>query len=234
MNPPILFTKNLVMRPPNGEDFEAWAAFNADEESMRFLGGTQSRPIAWRGLCTLAGAWMVRGYSMFSLIERDTGRWVGRIGPHQPDGWPGPEVGWGVAREFAGRGYAYEAAVASMDYAVDVLGWTDIIHTIAPDNIRSIRLAQRLGSTNRGPSALPPPFQGQPVDAWGQTADDWRARRQAASGPWLYQVAMSASGASSELRSKRWTRSGLAMNGRPKLIASAPPASTTACALAKS
>lgn len=181
MSFPTLQTTNLILRPLSGEDWEPWAKFAQDEESMRYLGGVQPRSVAWRSLCSLAGAWMVNGFSMFSLIERDTGRWVGRVGPHRPEGWPGAEIGWGVAREFAGRGYAYEAAVAAMDYAVDVLGWADIIHTIDPDNIRSIRLARRLGSVNRGRTALPPPFAAARVDAWGQTAEEWRARRQAAS-----------------------------------------------------
>jgi RimJ/RimL family protein N-acetyltransferase len=101
---------------------------------------------------------------------------VGRVGPWQPEGWPGTEIGWGVAREYAGRGYACEAAVAAMDYAVDVLGWTDIIHTIDPDNLPSIRLARRLGAVNRGATRLPSPYEDAPVDAWGQTAAEWMAR----------------------------------------------------------
>lgn len=173
---PVLFTRRLMLRPLNGDDFEAYAAFAADEEQMRFLGGAMDRPVAWREFTTRAGAWMTRGFSMFSVIERDTGAWVGRIGPWQPEGWPGTEIGWGVARRFAGSGYAYEAACATMDYAVDVLGWTDIIHTIAPDNARSIRLAERLGSTNRGPTRLPAPLDQLRVDAWGQSAAQWRSR----------------------------------------------------------
>lgn len=176
MTLPILFTERLMLRPLNGEDFEAWAAFQADAETMRFLGGAQTRAEAWRSLCTMAGAWSVRGYSMFALIERSTSSWVGRVGPWQPEGWPGTEIGWGVAREHAGKGYAYEAAVAAMDYAVEMLGWTDIIHTIDPDNLPSIRLAQRLGAVNRGPTRLPPPYENAPVDAWGQTAVEWKTR----------------------------------------------------------
>ena len=146
---------------------------------MRFLGGVQARGAAWRSLCTMVGAWSVRGFAMFSVIERDTGRWVGRIGPWQPEGWPGREIGWGIAREFAGRGYAHEAAGAAMDYAVDVLGWDHVIHTIDPDNVGSIRLAQRLGAVNQGPVCLPAPLENFQVDAWGQSADQWRARRAA-------------------------------------------------------
>ena len=82
----------------------------------------------------------------------------------------------GIAPQFAGKGYAYEATVATMDYVFDVLGWPDVIHTIDPDNIRSIALAKRLGSTNLGPTRLPEPYQDAPVDAWGQSAAQWRAR----------------------------------------------------------
>ncbi|AXJ95171.1 N-acetyltransferase [Sphingomonas sp. FARSPH] len=176
---PVLFTPRLMLRPLSGEDFEGWAAFHADAETMRFLGGVQSREVAWRSLCGMAGAWMIRGFSMFAVIERDSGDWVGRVGPHQPEGWPGTEIGWGIQRGFAGRGYAYEAACAAMDYAVDVLGWTRIIHTIDPDNHASIALARRLGASNGGPVTLPPPLADFRVDAWGQSAADWRARRRA-------------------------------------------------------
>ncbi len=166
-----------MLRPLSGADLDAYAAFAADPEQMRFLGGAMSRSVAWRDLSLRAGAWMTSGFSMFAVIERGTGAWVGRVGPWQPEGWPGTEVGWGIARAFAGLGYAHEAAVASMDYAVDVLGWTHIIHTIHPDNLPSIRLAERVGSTNGGAVTLPDPLASFRVDAWGQSADAWRARR---------------------------------------------------------
>lgn len=178
-NGPLLVTERLILRPPTREDFDAWADFHADPETMRFLGGVQPRSVAWRGLCAMTGAWQIAGFAMFSLIERGSGRWVGRVGPWRPEGWPGDEVGWGVAREFAGRGYAYEAAVASIDYAVDILGWSDVIHTIDPANAASIALAKRLGAANRGPTRLPEPHSDAPVDAWGQSAGQWRARKRA-------------------------------------------------------
>ena len=175
----MLETERLTLRLPEASDLDGWTEMNADAETMRFIGGVAGRSATWRQLCTMRGAWDITGFAMFSVIERATGAWVGRLGPWEPEGWPGKEVGWGVASQFAGKGYAYEAAVAAMDYVFDVLGWPDVIHTIDPDNIRSIALAKRLGSTNLGPTRLPEPYQDAPVDAWGQSAAQWRARRTA-------------------------------------------------------
>jgi RimJ/RimL family protein N-acetyltransferase len=178
INGPVLVTERLILRPPGAEDLDGWAEMSLEEETMRHIGGTQSRAGAWRQLCAMAGAWHIRGFAMFSVIERATGEWVGRLGPWEPEGWPGTEVGWGVRAKFAGRGYAHEGSVAAMDFAVDTLGFTTIIHTIVAENVRSIALAKRLGSTNLGPTRLPDPYSDLVIDAWGQTADQWRARRR--------------------------------------------------------
>ena len=173
---PTLTTERLVLRPPTSADFPAWAASMADPEAQRYLGGAQPASIAWRAMATMTGAWMLNGFSMFSVVERDTGRWIGRIGPWRPEGWPGGEVGWGLVREAWGRGYATEAAIACMDFAFGELGWDEAVHTIDPDNAASVMLAQRLGSRNRGPAKLPPPHEASRVDLWAQTAAEWRAR----------------------------------------------------------
>ena len=172
-----LDTPRLVLRPVRGEDFEAWAAFCADPEAMSHLGGVQPRAVAWRSLLTVVGAWHVQGFSFFSVFERDSGQWVGRVGPWQPEGWPGTEVGYSLARAAWGKGYATEAAAACIDWAVETLGWTDIIQTIAPDNTASQAVARRLGATLRGPGRLPPPYENQPAQIWGQTREQWRHNR---------------------------------------------------------
>jgi RimJ/RimL family protein N-acetyltransferase len=51
-------------------DFEGWAAFMADPEATRYLGGPQPRALAWRSFMTMAGAWHLQDFSMFSVIER--------------------------------------------------------------------------------------------------------------------------------------------------------------------
>src|SRR3712207_5977714 len=112
---PTLETARLILRPPVEADLEGWAEFMADEEAARFVGGVQSRPAAWRGMATMTGSWALRGFGMFSVVERESGRWVGRLGPWMPEGWPGTEVGWGVHPAFQGRGYAVEGSIAAID-----------------------------------------------------------------------------------------------------------------------
>lgn len=175
---PTLETERLILRAPEPADFEPWAAFCADPEAAEFLGGAQERPGAWRIMSTMAGAWLSRGFSMFSVVEKSSGRWVGRVGPWQPEGWPGTEVGWGIAREFWGRGYAPEAAEASIDWAFDTLGWTEVIHTIEAPNVKSQQVARRLGSRILRQAVLPAPLN-VAVDCWGQSRDEWLARRKA-------------------------------------------------------
>lgn len=170
-------TARLVLRVPRLDDLEPMAAMMSDAETARFIGGVMPKPVVWRVLMSLIGAWHAHGFAMFSVFEKGTGRWVGRLGPWQPEGWPGTEIGWSIVRDRWGRGYATEGATAATDWAVDTLGWTDIIHSIAPLNVSSARVAQRLGSVNRGPGRLPPPLHESAIDIWGQSAADWRARR---------------------------------------------------------
>lgn len=174
--PPVLETSRLILRPTRAEDFDGWAEMMADAEAARFLGGAQPRPAAWRSFIAMAGAWTIQGFAMFSVIEKATGRWVGRLGPWRPEGWPGTEVGWGLCRAAWGKGYATEGAAATIDWVFDHLGWTEVIHCIAPENEPSKAVARRLGSRFRRNSLLPPPFDSFEVEIWGQTREEWRSR----------------------------------------------------------
>ncbi len=176
-----LDTPRLLLRPTRREDFEPWAAFVADPESARHVGGVQPRSVAWRGFLSMVGAWQIQGFAMFSVIEKASGRWIGRIGPWQPEGWPGTEVGWGIVRDRCGLGYATEAATATIDWAFAELGWTEVIHTISVDNSASQAVARKLGSCNRGRGQLPAPYAEIVIDVWGQTKEEWLARRSSRS-----------------------------------------------------
>lgn len=141
-------TERLILRPIDAErDFEAWACCMADAETMRFIGGSVlSRPLAWRNMAAVMGHWQIRGYGFFSVERKDTGEWIGRVGPWNPEGWPEPEVGWAISREYWGQGFATEAARASVDFAFDTLGWKRVIHVILDGNDRSVAVAERVGS----------------------------------------------------------------------------------------
>ena len=178
---PIIETERLLLRVPRIEDFDAYAAMGQDEEAMRFIGGTAPRAVAWRKFLQVPGAWLLQGFAMFSVIEKSSGRWVGQLGPWQPDGWPGTEVGWSFDRSAQGKGYATEAGRAALDFAFEQLGWSEVIHSIHPDNIASQALARRLGSSLRGPGQLPEPFRDEPIEIWAQTREQWLARRQGVS-----------------------------------------------------
>ncbi len=118
----------------------------ADAEVMRYLRGHAiDRAEAWREMAMLLGHWALRGYGMWAVEERASGVFAGRIGLHYPEGWPGRELGWALARRFWGRGYAAEGARAALDHAFSSLNWPRVISLIHPDNERSKRLATRLG-----------------------------------------------------------------------------------------
>lgn len=168
---PTFETTRLILRPPGPQDFEPWAAMMVDPEAARFIGGAVDRALAWRGMTLMAGAWITRGFSNFSLIEKASGRWIGRAGPWQPEGWPGTEIGWALDRSAWGRGYATEAAARCVAWAFEDLGWREVIHVIHPENLASIAVAERLGSHRLGTTSLPPPHSGASRELYGQRRD---------------------------------------------------------------
>ena len=136
-NPDVLHTARLILRPPREEDLDGWAELMGDEESARYIGGQMTRSAAWRTMATMTGSWVLKGFGMFSVVEKGTGKWIGRVGPWQPEQWPGTEVGWGLVRSAWGKGYARESAEAAITWAFDALGWDEVIHIIALGNVRS-------------------------------------------------------------------------------------------------
>lgn len=145
---PELLTDRLRLRAFSGVDFEPHAAMMADPEVTRWLGagGPLSRADAWRQLAMFAGHWQLRGYGLWAVEERATGRFIGRIGCHYPEGFPAFEIAYTLAREAWGKGYAREGAAASLHYAREVLNQREIVSIIRPDNTASIRVAESLGA----------------------------------------------------------------------------------------
>ena len=171
-------TERLVLRVPRIGDFDRFAELIADEDAARHIGGHLPRAAAWRRFLQQPGAWLLQGFGMFAVTHRDTGQWLGQAGPWKPEGWPGNEIGYSFHPDAWGHGYATEAATAAIDWALANLGWDDFIHCIAPANLASQKVAQRLGSSLKGPGRLPAPYEDAAVEVWGQTAAQWQDNRK--------------------------------------------------------
>tara|TARA_R110002072_G_scaffold81154_4_gene185949 strand:- start:137 stop:703 length:567 start_codon:yes stop_codon:yes gene_type:complete len=173
---PVLETDRLILRPPHEADLEPLIALMGDEETGRFIGGTQPPALVWRSLCGIVGHWAMRGYGFFVVEDRQSGDWLGRVGPWYPHLWPQPEIGWTIARNHWGKGYAAEAAARCMDWVFDDLGWDSVIHLIDERNVGSIGVAKKLGSYNWNQPAKVAGFD-MIVDQWGQTREEWTTNR---------------------------------------------------------
>ncbi len=147
----VIETERLRLRPFRGEDLDAYAALCADIEVMRYVtGAALSRGDAWRSIAGMLGHWQLLGYGMWAVERKSDGVFLGRAGFINPPGWPGFEIGWTLAREHWGHGYASEAARAALAYAFEVLGRERAVSLIRPGNDRSIRVAEKLGERLTG------------------------------------------------------------------------------------
>lgn len=149
---PTLETARLKLRFFEERDLDELAAINADAQTVRYLGEgkTLTRAETWRGIATMAGHWLLKGYGMWAVELKSSGAMIGRVGFHNPDGWPGFELGWTIARPQWGNGYATEAALAARDYGLGTLGRKRIISLIRDANTASIRVAEHIGFRRDG------------------------------------------------------------------------------------
>lgn len=180
--PPELRTERLVMRAPRFEDYARWTEMMRDPAVGAGLGKPDGMTPyeAWLDMCVLTAHWALRGFGHWVLEELDGGAVVGRAGLYHPPEWPGLEVGWTIAREHWGKGYAPEAARAACEWAHEELGTGHILSCIAPTNANSIRVAEKLGETLEGRTTLRGfdllvygvdlPLRGSPVERAGTRA----------------------------------------------------------------
>src|ERR1051326_5861956 len=149
-----LETKRLLLRWFREDDFSAYVEIATDPEVMKFLGGTQTSFEAWRAMAAHIGHWYFFGYGVFAVEEKASGKMVGRIGFMNPPGWPGFELGWTLARASWGKGYATEGAARAMEDAFTEMNRHHLFSCIAPENVNSVKVAERLGETVEGETEL--------------------------------------------------------------------------------
>lgn len=151
MQAPVLTTPRLTLRMLQQSDFEEYATIHTDADVTRYTVRTHLDRIgAWRHLAIVVGHWHLRGFGMWGVFDREQGHMVGRVGFHQPETWPGFELGWTMGKAFWGKGYATEAAKECLRYAFEEMGRDHVISLIDPQNTPSIRVAERLGQTVEG------------------------------------------------------------------------------------
>jgi RimJ/RimL family protein N-acetyltransferase len=146
-----LLTERLHLRPFTGDDFEAHAAIAADPEVMRYIhAGPLTRAEAWWNVARYMGHWQLRGFGIWAAVERATSRVVGHIGFLEPEGGHGFELGWALAREAWGKGFASEGVRAALAHGFGALDRDRVVCVIREENARSIRLAEKLGARRMG------------------------------------------------------------------------------------
>jgi RimJ/RimL family protein N-acetyltransferase len=154
-----LETERLVLRVPESSDLDGYAAMFGDPEVARYTSGrVRNREETVEAIERMRRHWDDYGVGLFSVVRTEDRRLVGRVGYLAWDTtrWahglrenvtPSYEIelGWTLAREFWGRGYATEAAAAARDHAFAELALPRLFSLIARPNAASIRVAERLG-----------------------------------------------------------------------------------------
>ena len=172
-----LETARLRLRPWQHSDMAPYTAMLSDPGTARFI-TVDGKPVVdemtgWRHTVVMAGHWVIHGAGMFVVEEKSSGQFAGRVGPWRPPGWPGFEVGWGIAKEFRGKGYAVEAARASIDWSFATYDIDRIVHCIDRENVGSQGVARRLGAKTEGEIEL----FGHVADVWVTKRETWKAHQ---------------------------------------------------------
>lgn len=151
---PVIDTARLRLRAPRLKDFGPYAAYYASPRAV-WEDGPLDMARAWKEFASGAGLWSLRGYGSLSIEDRATGAYLGETGIYHPAHYLEPELGWMVVAEAEGRGIAREAAIAARDWAYRVRGLPPLLNYIDPRNLRSIRLAERLGARHDPAAPVP-------------------------------------------------------------------------------
>jgi ribosomal-protein-alanine N-acetyltransferase len=151
---PVLSTQRLTLRAIGLDDFDAFATLHASPHAA-LMWAIAARDEAWRVFLALAGEWIVRGFGMWAMADRATGRFLGHCGFLQPQDAPEPELGWALTADAEGLGLAAEGARAARAWGRSRGIPTPVSH-IDARNGRSIRLAERLGARLEGRTAYGP------------------------------------------------------------------------------
>ncbi|MFI6922249.1 GNAT family N-acetyltransferase [Nonomuraea spiralis] len=182
-----LTTARLLLRRPDENDLDAFAAMNADPEVMRYIGDGSVLPPerAAAGIARARQEWDERGHGLLSVVVRETGRtagWVALAVPaFLPEVLPAVEIGWRFGRPHWGHGYATEAARRLLRFGFTECGLDRVVSIRHVDNDRSRRVMDKLGLRFAFETVVP--AHGRPVAVHEITEAEHRALRDVSSAP---------------------------------------------------
>jgi RimJ/RimL family protein N-acetyltransferase len=149
---PILETERLRLRGHRLEDFAHCAAMWADPKVTQYVGGKPfTEEESWTKFLRYAGHWSLLGFGYWVVEEKATGNFAGEMGfaDYKRDLQPSlkgvPEIGWVLAAEAHGKGYATEAVRALVAWGDAHFNLARTACIIAPENLASIRVAVKCG-----------------------------------------------------------------------------------------
>lgn len=148
----MIETKRLILRQWQTQDFPLFAKMNGSAIVMKYFENTLSQAKSDELANRLKDLIAQRGWGLWALEEKVTGHFVGFVGLNEaPDTLPcspAVEIGWRLSNEFWGKGYATEAAKASLSYAFNSLKLEKVVSFTAIINAPSIRVMERIGMQN--------------------------------------------------------------------------------------
>jgi RimJ/RimL family protein N-acetyltransferase len=140
-------TPRLLLRTFRFEDLPHYAALNADPEVVRYLGGVPLTRLESDQMAKWAQERHARdGLGLLAVERRADGAFLGMCGLHQLHWYPeDTEIGWRLARNHWGQGYATEAATAWLEHAFATLHLPRVISVADLQNVRSLAVMHRTG-----------------------------------------------------------------------------------------
>lgn len=146
-----LVTPRLRLRPWRDADRAPFAEMSADPEVMAHLPIMPERALSDAWIDRQCAHQAAHGFCFWAAELCDTGEFAGSIGlvhvRYTAHFTPAVEVGWRLAKRFWGRGYAPEAAEASLRFGFEHLGLDEIVAITTPENANSQRVMRKLGMT---------------------------------------------------------------------------------------
>ncbi len=140
----MLETEQLILRPLDMKDVDAIYAMRSDSDVMQFIREPQNRAESANWVELVSSRWKKEQIGFCAMIEKSSGKFVGWCGLWQLKETGEIEIGYAVAKEFWGKGYATEAATEFLDYAFERLAIEKIVAVARPENAASRRVMEKL------------------------------------------------------------------------------------------